>query len=104
MAKQSFKGIKEELLQLIEYSDLVVLDGKVVKNRNKKKENLYFYEGAKILDNNRMYVNITRYTTTLEIISVKIKCRKDHYVTNSINTLVDSIINKGDYVVNLNVV
>lgn len=104
MAKQSFKGINEELLQLIEYSDLVVLDGKVAKNRHKKKENLYFYEGAKILDNNKMYMNITRYTTTLEIISVKIKCRKDYYINNDINTLVGNIISKGDYVVNLNVV
>ena len=97
---EQYKGIKEGLLVLIENADLVVIDKVVVKSRDK---NPYIYEGSRICNDDKMYINIIRYNTS-EIISVKIKCQKEYYIENNIVTLVNSIIANNDYLVNLTVV
>lgn len=97
------RGLEKELLQLVEQADLVVLDGRVIKHRDKKRENLYFYEGA-MVGSNKTYVNITRYTSTLELLSVKVRCERYKYLNNGIKEIVDSIIENNDCVVNLDIV
>lgn len=97
------RGLEKELLQLVEQADIAVLDGRVVKHRDKNKENLYFYEGA-MVGSNKTYVNITRYTSTLELLSVKVRCEKYKYLNNGIKEIVDSIIENNDCVVNLDIV
>lgn len=98
---EQYKGIKEGLLVLIENADLVVIDKVVVKSRDK---NPYIYEGSRICDDDKMYINISRYNISSEIISVKIKCQKRYYIENDIATLINSIITNNDYVVNLTIV
>lgn len=102
--RKRYKGIKEEILNLLEVSDLAVLDGEVIKSKEKKKPNLYFYEGERILENDNMYINISRYTLSLEIISIKIRCKREYYIANKIAPLINSIIEKNDYVIDLLVV
>lgn len=102
--RKRYKGIKEEILNLLEVSDLAVLDGEVIKSKEKKKPNLYFYEGERILENDNMYINISRYTLSLEIISIKIRCKREYYIANKIAALINSIIEKNDYVIDLLVV
>lgn len=103
---ESLKGINELEEQLVKYSDFVIVNKIVEKANRKVLEGKYYdcIDVHRIVQRHRLFLDITKYSLNPEIISVKIICRENYYNKSWIESLIDKIMNNGEYKVELTIV
>lgn len=100
------EGLNKLEEQLIKYSDFVIVN-KIVEKTNRKVLKGKYYDCDdvnKITKRHRLTLDIAKYPSNSNIISIKIICRENYYNKRWIENIIDKVMNNADYKVEITVV